>query len=420
MAMHKNDQQKQGKQGALKPASRNIMRLIICLLLIAVGVGGVRFLIATKPKANRRPPVKMEPFVRTAALQPENYTFSIPAMGTVIPARKISLEVQVAGEVIDMHPEFTEGGMLAKGTKILQINPKDYELAIQQKQRALAEAEYAYKLEQGHQDVARQEWSLLYGDEVINEGESDLALRKPHLEKVQVEIEAARAELQQSKINLKRTSLTAPFNALVLERYVDLGSQVSPQERLADLVGTDTYWVRVSLPVDRLKWIQIPNNKQKTGSEVKIFYREENLKTGKVVRLLPDLSKEGRMARLLIEINDPLELQAKEKKQPMVLIGEYVRVAIKGEELHNIFRIPRSALRNDREVWIVDGESKLAIRPVKTIWRDEDSVIVKDGFKPGESLVVSDIAAPAAGMTLKIKQIENIEAQPGQQVQENK
>jgi RND family efflux transporter MFP subunit len=420
MAMHENDQQELDKQGSLKPASRNIMRLIICLLLIAVGVGGVRFLIATKPKANRRPPVKMEPFVRTAALQPENYTFSIPAMGTVIPARKISLEVQVAGEVIDMHPEFTEGGMLAKGTKILQINPKDYELAIQQKQRALAEAEYAYKLEQGHQDVARQEWSLLYGDEVINEGESDLALRKPHLEKVQVEIEAARAELQQSKINLKRTSLTAPFNALVLERYVDLGSQVSPQERLADLVGTDTYWVRVSLPVDRLKWIQIPNNKQKTGSEVKIFYREENLKTGKVVRLLPDLSKEGRMARLLIEINDPLELQAKEKKQPMVLIGEYVRVAIKGEELHNIFRIPRSALRNDREVWIVDGESKLAIRPVKTIWRDEDSVIVKDGFKPGESLVVSDIAAPAAGMTLKIEQIENIEAQPGQQVQENK
>ena len=420
MAMHENDQQEPGKQGSLKSASRNFMRLIICLLLIAVGIGGIRFLIATKPRANRRPPVKMESFVRTADLQPENYTFSIPAMGTVIPARKISLEVPVAGEVIDMHPEFTEGGMLAKGTKILQINPKDYELAVQQKQRALADAEYAYKLEQGHQDVARQEWSLLYGDEVINEGESDLALRKPHLEKVQVEIEAARAELQQSKINLKRTSLTAPFNALVLEKYVDLGSQVSPQERLADLVGTDTYWVRVSLPVDRLKWIQIPDNKQKTGSEVKIFYREENLKTGKVVRLLPDLSKEGRMARLLIEVNDPLELQAKEKKQPMLLIGEYVRVAIKGEELHNIFRIPRSALRNDREVWIVDGESKLAIRPVKTIWRDEDSVIVKDGFKPGESLVVSDIAAPAAGMTLKIEQAENIEAQPGQQVQESK
>ncbi len=420
MAMHENDQQELDKQDSLKPASRNIMRLLICLLLIAVGIGGVRFLIATKPKANRRPPVKMQPFVRTAALQPENYTFSIPAMGTVIPARKISLEVQVAGEVIDMHPEFTEGGMLAKGTKILQINPKDYELAIQQKQRSLADAEYAYKLEQGHQDVARQEWSLLYGDEVINEGESDLALRKPHLEKVQVEIEAARAELQQSKINLKRTSLTAPFNALVLEKYVDLGSQVSPQERLADLVGTDTYWVRVSLPVNRLKWIQIPNNKQKTGSEAKIFYREENLKTGKVVRLLPDLSKKGRMARLLIEVNDPLELQAKEKKQPMLLIGEYVRVAIKGEELHNIFRIPRSALRNDREVWIVDEESKLAIRPVKIIWRDEDSVIVKDGFKPGEFLVVSDIAAPAAGMTLRIEQAENIETQPGQQVQESK
>ncbi len=59
---------------------------------------------------------------------------------------------------------------------------------------------------------------------------------------------------------------------------------------------------------------------------VKIFYRTDNVKIGKVIRLLPDLSKEGRMARLLIEVNDPLDLKAKNEKQPMLLIGEYVRV----------------------------------------------------------------------------------------------
>ena len=414
MAMHENDQKEQGRQSALKPASRNIMRLMICLVLIAAGIGGARFLIATKPKVNRRPPERMAPLVRTAVLQPENYTFSIPAMGTVIPARETGLEVSVGGEVIYVHPEFTEGGMFAKGTKILQVDPKDYELAVQQKRRALADAEYSLKLEQGHQDVARQEWSLLYGDKPIDEGESDLALRKPHLEKVQVEIEAARAELEQAEINLQRTTLTAPFNALVLNSYVEMGSQVSSQERLADLVGTDTYWVRVSLPIDRLKWVQVPNGDQEAGSEVDIFYRADNVKTGRVARLLPDLSKEGRMARLLIEVADPLDLQAKDEKKPMLLIGEYVRVSIEGEELHNVYRVPRSALRNDREVWIVDEESKLAIRPVKTIWRDQDTVVVRDGFKPGEALVISDIPAPVAGMDLRVEQDGKKLQKPGQ------
>jgi RND family efflux transporter MFP subunit len=414
MGMHENDQQEQGKQDTIKPASRNIMRLIICLLLIAVGIGGARFLIATKPKVSKRPPEKMAPLVRTAALQAENYTFSIPAMGTVIPARETGLEVPASGEVIYVHPELTEGGMLAKGTKILQVDPKDYELALHQKRRALADAEYAYKLEQGHQDVARQEWNLLYGDKPMDEGESDLALRKPHLEKVKVEIEAARAELEQAEINLKRSTLTAPFNALVLNSYVEQGSQVSSQERLADLVGTDNYWVRVSLPLDRLKWIQVPNGEQAEGSVVKIFYRTDNVKIGKVIRLLPDLSKEGRMARLLIEVNDPLDLTAKKEKQPMLLIGEYVRVSIEGEELQNVFQVPRSALHNDSEVWIFNEEGKLSIRPVKTIWRDRGSVVVSDGFKSGENLVISDIAAPVAGMDLRIEQPGKKDKQPGQ------
>jgi RND family efflux transporter MFP subunit len=420
MAMHENDQKEQGKQPALKPASRNIMRLVICLLLIGAGIIGARFLIATKPKVNRRPPERMAPLVRTAVLQPENYTFSIPAMGTVIPSRETGLEVPVSGEVIYVHSEFTEGGMFAQGTKILQVDPKDYELAVQQKRRALADAEYSLKLEQGHQDVARQEWSLLYGDKVVNKGESDLALRKPHLEKVQAEIAAAKAELEQAEINLNRTTLTAPFNALVLKSYVELGSQVSSQKRLADLVGTDTYWVQVSLPVDRLRWVQVPNGDQGAGSEVDIFYRADNVKTGRVARLLPDLSKEGRMARLLIEVADPLDLQAKDEKQPMLLIGEFVRVSIEGEELHNVYRVPRSALRNDREVWIVDEESKLAIRPVKTIWRDQDTVVVQDGFKPGEALVISDIPAPVADMDLRVELDGKREQQTDQQVQDSK
>ena len=420
MVMQENDQNHNGSPGKSKTVGRNILRLIISLVLIAAGIAGSRFLIATKPTVNKRPPVKMEPLVRTVTLQPEDYALNIPAMGNVIPAREISLETQIAGEVIYLHPDFIEGGMLPGGTKIVQINPKDYELAIMQKQRALSEAEYSLKLEQGHQDVARQEWDLLYGDQKTTEVESDLALRKPHLEKVQAEIAAARAELEQAKINLERTALAAPFNVLVLNKYVDLGSQVTSQERLADLVGTDVFWIQVPLPIERLQRIQMPAGRNETGSRVKIIYREDNVREGRVIRLLPDLSKEGRMARLLIEVNDPLDLQTKGKKRPMLLIGEYVRVLIEGETLLDVYRIPRPALHNDSEVWIVDEESRLAIRPVKTIWRDEESVVVQDGFKPGERLIVSGLAAPVAGMPVRIEEPDTAGQETRKQGQESK
>jgi multidrug efflux pump subunit AcrA (membrane-fusion protein) len=257
MAMDEKDQNQSGKSDKSKKASRNVLRIVISLFLIAAGIGGARFLIATKPTVSKRPPAKMEPLVRAVNLQKGKYSVKIPVMGTVMPAKEIGLKVPAAGEVVFLHQEFTEGGMLSKDMKILQINPKDFELAVLQKKRALSDAEYAFKLEQGHQDVARQEWDLLYGDKKMDENESDLALRKPHLEKVEVEIAAARAELEQAEINLQRATLYAPFNALVVNRHVNLGSQVTAQEKLADLVGTDAYWIQVSLPVEKLRWIQV-------------------------------------------------------------------------------------------------------------------------------------------------------------------
>jgi len=420
MKKRENESRQGEKKSTSKTVGINILRLVISLILIAAGIAGARFLIATKPTAIKRPPAKIEPLVRTETLQPTHYTMRIPAMGNVVPAREISLEAQVAGEVIYLHPEFTEGGMLSEGEKILQINPRDYELAIQQKQRALAEAEYSYKLEQGRQDVARREWNLLYGNQDINEAESDLALRKPHLERVQAEIKAARAELEQAKLNLARTTLTAPFNVQVINKYVDLGSQVTSQEKIADLAGTDLYWVKISLPVERLRWVRVPNGQTATGSKVKIIYRQDKVREGRVARLLPDLSKEGRMARLLIEVKDPLGLQKKGGSKPVLLIGEYVRVEMEGEELRDVFVIPRSALRGDSDVWIIDADSKLEIRKVKTLWRDENSVVFKDGFNPGELLVTSDLAAPVEGMTLRIEQEDEKQQASAQKLPESK
>jgi RND family efflux transporter MFP subunit len=377
-------------------------RIIYCTLIILAGVLISRYLIHSKPKISKRPVEKIAPLVSVIPLQPQSHTIQIAAMGSVIPSREIVLKTPVAGEIIALNDEFTVGGLLDAGTTILQIDPKDYELSLQLKERVLSDAEYAYKLELGRQDVARQEWDLLYGGD-NKDVESNLALRKPHLEKVQADVKAAGAELEQARINLSRTEVKAPFNALVLNKYVDRGAFVASQEKLADLVGIDDYWVQVSLPMDRLHWITIPQGRGEQGSPARIYYRQDNVREGRVLRLLGDLSKEGRMARLLISVPDPLGLQEKGSSQKQLIIGEYVRVVLEGEELQDVFLIPRTALHNDREIWIAEKDGRLVIHPVRTLWRDEENVLVKNGLQAGDLLIVSELPVPVDGMAVRIE-----------------
>jgi RND family efflux transporter MFP subunit len=382
-----------------------LRRIIIIVVIIVIGCVVAWYLVETKPKISKRPAERIAPLVTVIPLHSQSQVVRIKAMGTVIPSREIVLKTPVGGEIILLDENFTAGGLLKEGASILQIDPRDYELALQQKQRVLSDTEYASKLEQGRQDVAQREWDLLYGENGIKETESDLALRKPHLAKVQADIKAAGADLELAKLNLSRTRVMAPFNGLVLNKYVDKGAFVSPQEKLADLVGTDEYWVQVSLLLDRLQWLKIPKSGNETGSLARIIYRQNSEREGHVIRLLGDLTKEGRMARLLVSVADPLGLSGKDGDLQPLIIGEYVRVEIEGKKLQDVFSIPRTALRNDRELWVVTGDGKLAIRPVEIIWRDETHVLVRDGLQDGDLLVVSNLAVPVDGMAVRIDQM---------------
>jgi len=334
-------------------------------------------------------------------------------MGTVIPARRIVLKSRVSGEITSIHPEFTEGGFLRKGDKVVQIDPEDYRLAVEQKKSQVADAEYALKLELGRQDVAKREWELLNSERPNKETKADLALRKPHLDKAKADLVAAKAELKQAQLALSRTAVRVPFNAVIREKNVDLGSQVSAQDQFAELVGTDEYRIQAVVSLERLKWIKIPVKDGAEGSPARIRYGNGSQNAyelpGKVVRLLSDLETDGRMARLLVAVKDPLGLKKKNDHQPPLLIGDFVRVEIQGIQLANVTRIPRVALRDDSKIWIVEDDGTLRIRRADIIWRDTDTVLLKDGFSSKERLIVSDIQSPVDGMRVRVDQ----ESRPG-------
>ena len=389
-------------RGAPPKRSRVYLSIGLSIAVIAACIAGSAYIGKKAPRAQRRPPVKMTPLVQVTHVHPGTHRVVVPAMGTVIPAREIILESRVSGEIVAMHPEFTVGGFLDKGSEVLRIDPEDYELAVTLAQAKIKDSESILKVVEEEAAASEDEWRLLNKENPKGQKIPALVAKKPQLEAAKSKLAADRADLKKAKLNLSRTRIRAPFNAIVRSKRVDIGSQVSGQEQLAELVGTDTYWIRASIPVDRLRWILIPGNPAEAGSRVRISHRNGYELSGTVIKLLGDLEPEGRMARILVEVKDPLGLKAKERYQLPLLIGEYVRIEIEGKELQNVYRIPRSALRDDANIWIASGDGTLQIRSVKTLWRDAQTVLIQEGLEPGSRLIISDLAAPVNGMPVQI------------------
>jgi hypothetical protein len=118
--------------------------------------------------------------------------------------------------------------------------------------------------------------------------------------------------------------------------------------------------------------------------------------------MLSDLETEGRMARILVSVDDPLGLQSKTQTNiPPMLIGEYVRVEIEGQRLENVYRIPRSALRDDSTIWTLTETDTLKIVSVEAVWRDASHVLMKNSIVPGQRLIVSDLSTAVDGMDVR-------------------
>ncbi|MFO8085700.1 MAG: efflux RND transporter periplasmic adaptor subunit [Desulfobacterales bacterium] len=381
---------------------RLIFKVMLPVVVILIGIAASSYLKSTGPTTQRRPPVNLAPAVQVKPLFPEKHQVMVNAMGTVLPAQSVELKSRVSGEVVETHPEFSEGGLFRAGTKMIQIDPVDYQLALIQKEKALADANYELKLELGRQEVAKKEWQLLDLEKDSTQREIELALRKPHLEKARVAIASAEAELEKARLDLSRTKIVAPFNAMIRNRYVNRGSQVMAQQPLAELVGTDVYWIQATVPIERLSWMQIPQKIGDPGSDARITYSNEYEISGKIVRLLGDLSGEGRMARVLIEVKDPLGLKKQQNEQPPLLIGDFVKVQIEGRLMENVYEIPRTALRDNAFIWIVNKNSTLEIKKIEAAWRGSDVVLADSGINPGELLIITDLPAPVDGMSVQL------------------
>jgi RND family efflux transporter MFP subunit len=381
-----------------------LIKIILPVVFLALGVWGKSYLQETKPQVSKKPPERVLPVVSVQSADLSDEQAVVQAMGTVVPAREIVLKAQVSGTVQEIARDFSPGRVLSKGDLLLKIDPRDYEIAVLKAESAVAQAKAEIELEEGRQEVARQEVQSLQKSFSGQVSKTDLALRKPQLKKVRAELSAAQAELEKAKLDLSRTVLRTPFNALVRTKEVNLGSQVGVQDTLAQLVGTDEYWVEAAVPLDRLDELALEENK---GRQVQIFSQSGNGQwSGKVLRLTGTLNENTRLAKVLISVQDPLGLKSGNKRSTPLMLDDYVSLQIEGRKYRDVISLPREYLREGQTVWVAD-KGKLDIRKVDIVWKNEQRVFIRSGLQKGEKVLTSDLSTPVQGMQIKVAENEN-------------
>ncbi|OEU76597.1 MAG: hypothetical protein BA869_12025 [Desulfuromonadales bacterium C00003107] len=382
-----------------------VLKIVLPFLVLLVGGAILAVLILS-----RQAPVKeIQEFagvlVETVTVQHREHTVTVAATGTVQARQQSEIVAQVSGRVIMLADEFIAGGMFKKGDTLFQLEDIDYQLAIQRAEADLAAAELELAMVKGRARVARDEWQRLQ----VGRGDPNpLVLYEPQLRNAEGRVTAASAALKQAGINLQRTEVRAPFNCLVLSEGIDLGQYVRGGATVGTLLGTDTAEIVVPLPLDALPWLNIPRGGKGTAATVRFTAGAIHYDwPGTLVRTLGEVDPLGRMARVVVAVNDPYLLQqpATDERPPLA-VGSFVDLELQGKILPAVSILARRALRDADTVWVVDAGSLLRIRPVQVLRRERESVLIGEGLQDGERVIVTALAGAADGLKVRVREEE--------------
>jgi RND family efflux transporter MFP subunit len=377
--------------------------LVAVLFILGCGGGVSLLLLYTGPETVPEDSPEAARIVQTVPLIPQTCSVAVSAQGTVVPSRKVVIKPQVTGQVVWQSQAVIIGGHVRAGDELVRIDPNDYELALAEVQSNFEQARFEREVESGRQVIAKREWVELQADLDMQEVNKSLVLREPHLRRAEALMEKARNDIKMAELNRSRTVITAPFNAVVTDESVEVGQLLNTGSEICELVGTDEFWIQVTIPFSQLKWVHFPDD-GRPGAAAQVILDtgdgEPVTWEGEVVRLLGDLDPLYRMVRLVVSVRDPLRLREASGDKLPLLLGSFVEVRIDAGELENALTIPRAARREGDRIWVVGEDHRLRILPATVLWPEKDTLIIENNVRPGDQLIVSDLRVALPGMEI--------------------
>jgi len=359
------------KKGGLFKTIRVFVVIFVALVIAVV-------LVVMRPKAERLVPVDKGLLVEVVPAKSEDVQMVVESFGTVMPRESLKLVAQVRGQIVEIDPAFKEGGFIHKKTRMIQIDPRTYSLAVERRKVQIKQAEAELKrlgqevvnlkarmkiarsdvklakneylrlkklidrkvIAQSQLDKAGQ--AYLASQERLQALDNQLALVDPQKEQLIAARDMARVMHQEAQLDLERSSIVAPFEGWVLEKAIEVGQHVNIGQQLGKIYSAGQLDIEVRIPSKDLKWF--PEN---MGQETPIFADvvfkngdSKNIWSGRVARVKAMMDQRTRTLPMVVEV-DEAAISMQKNDQFGLRPGMFVTVQIKGKKIQNVFVLPR-------------------------------------------------------------------------------
>lgn len=378
------------------------------------------------PNAPRRERVFV---VNTIEAQPGTETPTLIAFGEVISRRTLEIRARTGGTLVELAPEFEDGGRVEAGQLLARIDPADAQFALDRAQSDLIDAEAEKReAERGltlAQDelaaaraqadlrkkaLARQldlqergvgtaaavelaELEMAQADQTVLSRRQALAQAEARVDQAQTRLARARVDFAEATKRFEDTRIVAGFSGTLGDVSVVEGRFVSANEKLAELV--DSARLDVAFRLSTAQYTRLLDETGKlTQTPIRArldVFGVEIESTGRITRDSGSV-EEGQTGRLVFaQLENPVGLKP----------GDFVTVEITEPPLENVVRLPATALGADGLVLVVGPEDRLEARAVMLLRRQGNEILVRGNDLEGQRVVAQ--RTPLLGPGLKVR-----------------
>jgi RND family efflux transporter MFP subunit len=401
------------KKGATFKTVRVFVVILTAIIIAAV-------LVILRPKAERRVVEDRGRLVEVFAARAEKVQMVIEAYGTVTPREALLLVAEVRGQVAATDRTFEEGNFVTRGTRVIQIDPRTYELEVQRRD---------VQIKQAQAEIKRLEQEVLNLQARIKIAKSDVSLAKSEyfrlkklidrkviaqstLDKTEQQYLASLERLQalenqlalaEAKLDLERSAIVAPFDGWVLEKTIEIGQHVTIGQSMGRIYSAGELDIEVRIPVKDFKWLPAELNAD-AGIEAEVIFENQGARrtwNGRVSRVKAEMDDKTRTLPVIVEVDEASKSTANTNALRL-RPGMFVTVKIKGKDVEHAFVLPRHVVYPGDIIYAVEGD-RLKIKSVDILRTFKDSVIVSQGLSDGERIIKTPLSNAADGMLVRVK-----------------
>lgn len=307
--------------------------------------------------------------VEAADVVLDTLVLSVSAEGQAAASRQTLVRAQVAGQVRAVR--VAENGGVAPGTLLIEIDPTEYQLALEEAQARLRETQGRYR-------------EMTLGDDRIEDAR--LRAERDSAAQARSGLDVARVAVQRAEINLARTRVVAPFGGRIANLRVVPGQHVGAGEELLTVATLDPIRVEAQVLEAEIGFLAAGRTAQLSFAA----FRGETFQ-GTIETINPIIDQQTRTARVTITVRNP---------EGRILPGMYARAALPARRFANRVLVPRQAiLERDRRnmLFVFEGEGNTG----RAKWRYVNPGLINDRYveileegpesdvvRPGERVLV--------------------------------